>query len=297
MQGVGAGSDNEGGTMRRIARTIARLAIVLAELVIAFEDPRARWAMAVLAGVTLALGIASWWEGVAGPRGVRRWAPFLVDLATIVFVASWLLRDLRTTPMLVVGAAAFDAVVEDDPVATPLVIGVGTVVFALRVGFAASVGFVQAHPARLTGALAGALAIVCLWCLLHEQHAAGVRQGASHQPEELVTREHATDLDADPPDGSDREHVLASQFTRRELEILALLLREASYAEIASALWISQSTVRAHTTRIMRKLGVHSRDELLERARRAQRADATLAEALRSSGVRAARSVRDAERL
>jgi two-component system nitrate/nitrite response regulator NarL len=55
--------------------------------------------------------------------------------------------------------------------------------------------------------------------------------------------------------------LLASQLTRREWEVLALLVQGASGAAIASDLGISPNTVRTHVQSILTKLQVHSRLE------------------------------------
>lgn len=55
--------------------------------------------------------------------------------------------------------------------------------------------------------------------------------------------------------------------SRREREVLALLAKGHSYARIAAALFVSQSTVRNHVHHIKTKLGVASRDELIALAR------------------------------
>jgi ATP/maltotriose-dependent transcriptional regulator MalT len=47
----------------------------------------------------------------------------------------------------------------------------------------------------------------------------------------------------------------------RELEILAMVARGASNAQIARALWVSDQTVKFHLSRIYKKLGVSSRTE------------------------------------
>ncbi len=52
--------------------------------------------------------------------------------------------------------------------------------------------------------------------------------------------------------------------TDREAAVLALLVEGASTAEIADEFVCAQSTVRAHTSNVYRKLNVHSRTELLE---------------------------------
>lgn len=55
--------------------------------------------------------------------------------------------------------------------------------------------------------------------------------------------------------------LLAQQLTRREREILTMLVRGLSGEEIAAGLHISPNTVRSHVQNILSKLGVHSRLE------------------------------------
>jgi DNA-binding NarL/FixJ family response regulator len=49
--------------------------------------------------------------------------------------------------------------------------------------------------------------------------------------------------------------------SERELEILELVTRGSSNAQIARTLWVSQQTVKFHLSRIYKKLGVSSRTE------------------------------------
>lgn len=51
--------------------------------------------------------------------------------------------------------------------------------------------------------------------------------------------------------------------TEREKEVLSLLLRRYTNAEIAAALYIEVQTVKNHVSRVLRKCGVGSRGELL----------------------------------
>jgi DNA-binding CsgD family transcriptional regulator len=57
----------------------------------------------------------------------------------------------------------------------------------------------------------------------------------------------------------------ASALTRRQCEVLELLMAERSYKEIAQALYLTPNTVHTHATRIYRKLGVNGRNELMGR--------------------------------
>jgi two-component system, NarL family, response regulator LiaR len=59
---------------------------------------------------------------------------------------------------------------------------------------------------------------------------------------------------------------LAAGLTRREQEVLALLVQGMSNPEIAARLYISRSTVKAHVSSILSKLGVASRGEAISLA-------------------------------
>jgi len=59
---------------------------------------------------------------------------------------------------------------------------------------------------------------------------------------------------------------LSEQLTQREAEVLELLAEGRSNAEIAERLVISRHTVARHRENIMRKLGLHSRSELVKYA-------------------------------
>jgi DNA-binding NarL/FixJ family response regulator len=64
------------------------------------------------------------------------------------------------------------------------------------------------------------------------------------------------------------EAPLASDLTKRELEVLRLLSEGLSQKEIASSLVISSKTVAAHIQHILGKLGVHSRAQAVAHAYR-----------------------------
>jgi two-component system, NarL family, response regulator LiaR len=66
-----------------------------------------------------------------------------------------------------------------------------------------------------------------------------------------------------PP--SDAES-MAADLTRREQEVLALLVKGMSNPEIAERLFISRSTVKVHISSILSKLGVSSRAEAISLA-------------------------------
>jgi LuxR family maltose regulon positive regulatory protein len=60
--------------------------------------------------------------------------------------------------------------------------------------------------------------------------------------------------------------VLVEPLTGRELEVLRHLTTHLSSTEIAQALYISPNTVRSHIKNIYGKLGVHSRNDAVQRA-------------------------------
>lgn len=57
--------------------------------------------------------------------------------------------------------------------------------------------------------------------------------------------------------------LLFDTLTRREQEVYTLLKKGQTNSEIATALYISESTVKSHLRSIFRKLGVHRRNEVL----------------------------------
>lgn len=57
-----------------------------------------------------------------------------------------------------------------------------------------------------------------------------------------------------------KEHNLS----QREEEVLQLLARKETVAQIEENLFVAQGTIKAHTSRIYRKLGIHSKEELYE---------------------------------
>ena len=67
----------------------------------------------------------------------------------------------------------------------------------------------------------------------------------------------------DPYDRRIEAVALAHHLSRRETDVFALIARGRSVPFIAEALVISENTVRSHARRIYDKLGVHSKQELL----------------------------------
>jgi DNA-binding NarL/FixJ family response regulator len=70
----------------------------------------------------------------------------------------------------------------------------------------------------------------------------------------------------------DGEAFLLHQLTRRERDVLALLMEGAGPADIAGRLSVSRNTVRTHVQNILMKLQVHTRLEAVAFASRHPRA-------------------------
>ncbi|MCI0634015.1 MAG: response regulator transcription factor [Actinobacteria bacterium] len=89
-------------------------------------------------------------------------------------------------------------------------------------------------------------------------------------PEVLEALERTAGPSAHPasePDGLDREGItLLRTLTQRERRILSYLVDGLTKAEIAERLGVSENTVRTHQQNLHRKLGVHSRLELMRLA-------------------------------
>jgi ATP/maltotriose-dependent transcriptional regulator MalT len=66
---------------------------------------------------------------------------------------------------------------------------------------------------------------------------------------------------------ADQSASLVEKLSERELEILRLIASGMSNGQIAQKLYLTINTIRAHSTHIFGKLGVHSRTEAIARAR------------------------------
>ncbi len=54
------------------------------------------------------------------------------------------------------------------------------------------------------------------------------------------------------------------QLTEREAEVLSLIAQGHSYKKVAEIMYVSQSTIQTHATNLYRKLGVHSKQEVID---------------------------------
>jgi LuxR family maltose regulon positive regulatory protein len=60
---------------------------------------------------------------------------------------------------------------------------------------------------------------------------------------------------------------LKNPLTKRELQMLRLLATDLSPQDIASEMTVSPTTTRTHIRNVYQKLGVHSRFEVVQRAK------------------------------
>ena len=77
-----------------------------------------------------------------------------------------------------------------------------------------------------------------------------------------------------PPAEILRRAAVESGLSRREAEVAALLAEGASYKEICVRLRISMGTAQSHVTRVYRKLGVETKEEVMRLARGERRGNA-----------------------
>ncbi|MGH3090371.1 MAG: helix-turn-helix domain-containing protein [Rubrobacteraceae bacterium] len=61
-----------------------------------------------------------------------------------------------------------------------------------------------------------------------------------------------------------RAKIEAADLTPKEREVLALLLNRSTNREIADKLCLSSNTVKTHVHNVLKKLGLHGRQELFE---------------------------------
>jgi two-component system, NarL family, response regulator LiaR len=93
----------------------------------------------------------------------------------------------------------------------------------------------------------------------------GIWLGLTLTRREVVVRE--VPVPAREPFAVNPERVRELGITPREMEILALIARGLSTREMAATLFVSENTVKTHTSRLLDKLGVNRRIKAVEAGR------------------------------
>ena len=88
------------------------------------------------------------------------------------------------------------------------------------------------------------------------------------RPERIVVQEVEVRVPAEPapfsPDPARREEL---GVTKRELEILGLMASGLSNKEIAERIFVSENTVKTHSSRLFEKLGARRRTQAIQRGK------------------------------
>jgi DNA-binding NarL/FixJ family response regulator len=94
-----------------------------------------------------------------------------------------------------------------------------------------------------------------------EQLVAGIRAVASGDAllAPSVTRRVIEEFVSRPPDAARKPPPQLAELTERELEVLKLMARGLSNAEIAKELFVSDTTIKTHVARILMKLRIRDR--------------------------------------
>lgn len=118
----------------------------------------------------------------------------------------------------------------------------------------------------LIGVCVGAVyvLVILLWFLWRSTRHPALRQGGADEGHEVIAE--SEDVDEEAVDEEAVFALIAEDYglTRREAEVLPYLAKGRSARVIAEALFVSESTIRTHTRRILEKTCLHSKQELID---------------------------------
>ncbi len=229
-----------------LAHTLARAGTTVVALVLIGKLKKAYWVLSTLQLLAFTLGICSYW------------LPF--ESTAVLTVAATTAG--YTCLELVLWAVLFELFLETN-VAFNTLYGIvrGLVSLATLVATGFSL-FVMASMA------AGIVHVALLFFLLAMILVSSLLFGSRN-----VASLWGLERPAMAPEATDAEQVtqaLAETYglTARETEVVALLMKGRNEPFISEALFISPSTTHSHVSHIYAKIGVHSRQELLDVAER-----------------------------
>jgi DNA-binding NarL/FixJ family response regulator len=97
--------------------------------------------------------------------------------------------------------------------------------------------------------------------------AAFISKSGSHEDIGFAIRQtYKPSIHFAPRKAAETPAAAETSLTERELEILRLVAKGRSNAEVASALWVTEQTVKFHLSNVFRKLGVSNRTQASRKA-------------------------------
>lgn len=124
--------------------------------------------------------------------------------------------------------------------------------------------FIRAHPTEVFGGLVALIfTVIGVW--------AGLRMVEPREITREVTREviveRVVTIDSAAPFARDDSKLRELSITPRELEILALIAEGLSNREIAERLYVTEATIKTHSSRLFEKLEVGRRTQAVRKAK------------------------------
>jgi two-component system, NarL family, response regulator LiaR len=97
--------------------------------------------------------------------------------------------------------------------------------------------------------------------------AAGIGLGLRLTRRTVVVKEVPVAMPAEAPFVADAARIAALGLTPREMEVLRLIAEGLSTREMAQRLFVSENTVKTHTSRVLEKLGASRRTQAVQLAK------------------------------